>query len=136
VRPLSTSIRRLCADRSGGSAIEFALVAPIFILCAFALFQVGFGIYSQSSISRVANEGARHLLFSPSDDAGARQAMNKALRGTALDPSQLTTTIQTLNAPYRHIKLVVDYNFQPIGPFPLPEAMLLSVTEHIPLEAE
>ena len=136
MRRLPTRVRQFCGDRSGGSAIEFALVAPIFILCAFALFQVGFGIYSQSTISRVAHEGARHLLFSPVDDAGAREAMAGALGGTALDASRMTTTIETLTSPYRHIKLVVDYRYQAFGPFPLPDEIVLSVTEHIPLEAE
>jgi Flp pilus assembly protein TadG len=136
MRRPTARLKGFCTDRSGGSAIEFALVAPIFLICAFALFQVGFGIYSQSTISRVAHEGARHLLFSPADDQGARQTMMDTLGGTALDAEQMQTTIETLSAPYPHIRLVVNYRYQPLGPFPLPEEMLLSAIEHIPLEAE
>lgn len=128
--------RRLRADRSGGTAIEFALVAPIFLVSAMALFQVGYGIYAHATLSRLAELGARQLLFAPDDRDAARQLMLKEAGELAIDPSQLTISIQTQTVPYSHLEVRLDYIHQVIGPVPLPEGVPLSVKALVPLAAK
>ena len=128
--------RRFIRATTASSAVEFALVAPIFLVCAFALFQVGFGIYAQATISQVAHTGARFLLFSPEDSDGALLAMQDALTQTALRADRLSVSTEAKSTPFSHIELIVRYSYQPFGPIPLPEDMTLSAVTNIPLDAE
>jgi hypothetical protein len=50
-------VRRRRQD--GQTLVEFALVVPIFLLIAFGTFDVGFLVYSNSTLSQAAREGAR-----------------------------------------------------------------------------
>ena len=129
-------LTRFGRSRRGGTAVEFALVAPIFLVCAFALFQVGFGIYSYATIAHIAQQGARHLLFAPSDEAGAREVMTNATAGTTLNSERLDIATQTMSSPYPHIELTLRYHYQPIGPFPLPQDIVLSSSALIPLSED
>ncbi|HWV21600.1 MAG TPA: TadE/TadG family type IV pilus assembly protein [Devosia sp.] len=125
-----------CAHQRGSAAVEFAIVIPVFLLCAMALFQVGFGVYAHSTISRLAEDGLRHLLFQPDDETGARQAIFAAMSHTALDPEQLTISMRDLETPYRHIELRLDYLFQVLGPFPLPERVPLHAVVMVPIASD
>jgi len=126
-------LRRFWRNHLGGMAIEFAIVAPIFLISAFSLFQVGFGIYSQSTLARAAEEGARYLLFTPDDEQGARQAVLDSTFGTPLDPEQLTIKMTSLSTPYPHIELALNYLFQIPGPFPLPQEIMLESVVLVPV---
>lgn len=128
------SPRRLWRCRQGGSAIEFALVAPLFIGCLFALFQVGLGIYAQSTISQLAEQGARHLLFAPNDAAGARQVIIDGVAATGLDTRRLAIPMATNSTPYPHVELKLDYRFQAQGPIPLPQDFPLTSVVLVPID--
>jgi Flp pilus assembly protein TadG len=130
----SNPVRALWRSQQGGSAIEFALVAPLFIGCLFALFQVGLGIYAQSTIAQLAERGARHLLFAPGDVVGARQTIIDSAAATGLDTRRLAISMATLSAPYPHVELKLDYRFQAQGPVPLPQDFPLSSVVLIPIE--
>lgn len=123
---------RFWADRQGGTAIEFAIVAPVFLFCAFAFLQVGYGIYAQSTISQLAEKGARHLLFASADLDGAEQAILTGLAETPLDPDQLTVTTQRLAQPYPHVELTLDYLFVPPG-LPVPQDFNLRSVVMVPV---
>lgn len=126
------ALRRFWHNRQGGTAIEFAIVAPIFLFCAFALIQVGYGIYAQSTISQLAEKGARHLLFASSDIAGAEQTILSGIAATPLNPDQLTVTTQRLATPYPHLELTLDYALVAIG-LPLPQDFNLRSTVMVPV---
>jgi Flp pilus assembly protein TadG len=46
-------------DESGTTAVEFAIVAPIFILLSIGLIYLCLGLYAVSSLQYAAEEGAR-----------------------------------------------------------------------------
>lgn len=130
------SLADLLLQERGSAAVEFAIVIPVFLVCIMALFQVGFGVYAHSTISRLAEDGLRHLLFQPDDESGARDAIFAALSHTALDPTQLTISMQNQTEPYDHIELRLDYLFQVLGPFPLPERVPLHAVAMVPLAGD
>lgn len=111
-------------------------MAPLFLVCAFALFQVGFGIYSHATVARLAEEGARHLLFAPKDQAGARAAILSEAAGSAIDPGKLTVSMQTKATPYPHVELTLDYLFEAPGPIPLPQKFPLKSVVLVPIAPE
>ena len=131
-----TTLARFLRQQHASAAVEFAIVIPVFLVCVMALFQVGYGVYAHSTISRLAEDGLRHLLFQPDDQSGARQAIYAAMDATALDPEQLTISMQNQTAPYDHIELRLDYLFQVLGPFPLPERVPLHAVVMVPLASD
>jgi Flp pilus assembly protein TadG len=50
------------ADRSqrGASAVEFALVAPLFVALLFAIVEFGMILYTKGMLTHAAREGARY----------------------------------------------------------------------------
>ena len=52
---------RLCRDRAGASAVEFALVSPILILIIAGIIDAGALFYLQSNMVTAARETARRL---------------------------------------------------------------------------
>ena len=135
-RRADKSLADLLLQERGSAAVEFAIVIPVFLVCIMALFQVGFGVYAHSTISRLAEDGLRHLLFQPDDESGARDAIFAAMSHTALDPTQLTISMQNQTEPYDHIELRLDYLFQVLGPFPLPERVPLHAVAMVPLAGD
>lgn len=51
--------RRLARDQRGVTAIEFAFVAPVFLLLLTAVFDIGFLFYARSVLQGAVDEGAR-----------------------------------------------------------------------------
>lgn len=123
---------RFWRNTRGGTAIEFAMVAPVFLFCIFAFVQLGFGIYTQSTISQLAEKGARHLLFADKDVDGATETILAGMTATPLDPMQLTISALRLAQPYPHVELTLNYAFQPPG-MPLPDDINLRSVVLIPV---
>jgi Flp pilus assembly pilin Flp len=71
--PPSTSIslkwarRRYLADRRGSTAIEFAIVAPIFLALMFSTFELGWFYFVNSSVDAAATNAARILRTGQAD---------------------------------------------------------------------
>lgn len=133
---LGKVLEKFLRQQRASAAVEFAIVIPVFLVCIMALFQVGFGVYAHSTISRLAEDGLRHLLFQPEDEDGAREAIFAAMSATALDPTQLTISMHNQTTPYNHIELRLDYLFQVLGPFPLPERVPLHAVVMVPLASD
>lgn len=133
---LLLAVKRFRRNQLGAMAVEFALVGPVFLITAYALFQVGFGIYAQATLAQIAEKGARQLLFASDDRPAARQAILDEMAGTALDPGQLTIRMNDQTAPYAHVELSLDYLYQAPGPIPLPQDITLNSVVLVPIEQQ
>ena len=60
-----TRLHKLIRDRSGVSAIEFALAFPIFIQMIWMIFQAGFVFQAVSGMQHALGEGARYATIYP-----------------------------------------------------------------------
>ena len=64
VRVMFRFVRRsleMLRDRSGATAIEFAMVAPIFFLIMLGLLEIGITYGAQAQLQYAANEAARQV---------------------------------------------------------------------------
>jgi Flp pilus assembly protein TadG len=81
--------------RGGQGLVEFALVAPIFVIGIFLIIDFGRLLYAYSSISSAAREGARILSLKSDQfsDCYAYQQMEKVAQGFVMqaDPNSLAT---------------------------------------------
>lgn len=85
--PRSRRSRRR-GSRGGQGLVEFALVAPVFLMVLFLLVDFGRALYAYSGLSNAAREGAR-ILSLASDrytDCYALTQMEKVGQGYPLDP--------------------------------------------------
>ncbi|MEE2689992.1 MAG: TadE/TadG family type IV pilus assembly protein [Pseudomonadota bacterium] len=53
--------RRFIGDRRGASAVEFAIVAPVFLMLMFSTFEVGWFYFVESTVDGAATNAARML---------------------------------------------------------------------------
>ena len=87
-------IRALACDRKGGSVVEFALVAPTFVMFLFLLLDGGRLIFAKQSLNEVATATARCYAIKSSscpDSSTARTwAINRGLARDNLAVSAVT----------------------------------------------
>lgn len=132
----SNFLLRLTKCDLGATAVEFALVAWIFILFVLGIIEVGRALDVRNQISRAADAGSRKVMVATGVDpeGDARTAAKAAL--TTADPNDLivTVTSETVDGlDYR--KITVSYPFKPmlagiIAPVPLSvERLICPATE-------
>lgn len=68
------SAKRLIRDRGGASAVEFALVAPMFLMLLFAVWEFGWALHNAASVNYALEEASRQLMLNPSMTAAQLQA--------------------------------------------------------------
>lgn len=89
----SRRVRRLWGDRSGTSAVEFAIVAPAFLALLFGVFALGWALHCNQSVDFAANVAARGLIADPSLSQSQLQTQVQNLLSTFADPSNVTVTL-------------------------------------------
>lgn len=83
--------RRLFEESFGASAVEFALVAPLFITMLIGLFDVGQMVYAKSVLSGAVQKAARDSSLETSDTTRADTVVRDIV-GHILPSSAIITT--------------------------------------------
>ena len=129
---LSDLFRRLARDEDGGPAIEFAIIAPVFITVALGVLSVGYAFQVRNEMAHAVDAGIRQVMMDPaiSDDD-----LKDAIRDTfsESDPNNLTITLTDLTIggiDYRSIAL--SYPFTRIVIPGLPDNMQLALSRRTP----
>lgn len=74
--------RRLAGDETGAAVVEFALVAPLFLLLVFAVIDVGRAYYTVNQLATAVREGARAAAVLP-NPAGSSEEIREVVRRAA-----------------------------------------------------
>ena len=64
-------LRTVGPDQSGATAVEFAVVAPVFLALLFGTLEFGRALWTQQALQETANAGARCMALPQSDCASA-----------------------------------------------------------------
>jgi Flp pilus assembly protein TadG len=116
-RPRSPQ-RRFHADRSGGAALEFALLGPVFLMFIIGFFQVAWAMYCATSVRYALHNSARALVLNPSMDQTTFQNMVKSA-ATPLAAENISVSL-TKTSPSNGLQLssaTATYTYQIIIPF-------------------
>ena len=90
-----TSIKNKTDNQNGAAAVEFAIIAIIFITLIFAIIEFGLIMYNKQIITNASREGARYgIVFRPE---GARIPVSDT---TDLNTGQFTKGIDTVVLTY------------------------------------
>ena len=110
--------RRFFRDRSGGAALEFALLGPVVLMFLIGFFQVAWAMYCASSVRYALHNSARALVLNPAMTQTDFQTMVKAAV-TPLAAQNVTVTL-TKTTPGAGLQLsnaTATYNYQIVIPF-------------------
>ena len=76
---------RICRKkRRGAAAVEFALIAPLFMLMVLGMIEVGRAIMVQQIITNASREGARRAVLDGATDTEVRTFVNTYLNNASL----------------------------------------------------
>lgn len=72
------ALRRLLRDRRGVAAVEFAFMAPLFLLATMGIFDLAWQYYMKASLSGIVEEAGRSATLQAY--AGNQDALDEAVR--------------------------------------------------------
>jgi Flp pilus assembly protein TadG len=107
--------------RKGQSALEFALILPLFFLLLTALFDLGRAVLASATINSAVREGTRYAIVQVSGSAAASDsAIESKVRSffygiNDIDTNSIVTITRTTSDPQK-IKIHITYKFNPITP--------------------
>jgi Flp pilus assembly protein TadG len=70
--------RRFRRNRRGSAAVEFAMIAPMFIALLFAIIETGLVFYASQVLETVTQDSARMIMTGQAQNASYTQAQFKA----------------------------------------------------------
>lgn len=87
-RRLLLGRRRLACNQDGLAAIEFAFIAPAFLMLLMAVFDLGFAIYAKAVLQGAVEDGARTASLENTQWAAIENRVNDQVRTVipAADP--------------------------------------------------
>ncbi len=119
------------ASRRGATAVEFAIVAPLFLTMAVGVIEVSRAMWIKASMQYAVEETARYALVNTSATTSALQTYAQTkLADTGVDTTGMTFNV-TGDGTYADIQ--VSYTFQTLTtllPFP---SLTLSAKSRVPL---
>jgi len=105
-------LKHLAGDRSGATALEFAIVAPVFIALLLGVFNFGYALYCGAAVRHAIQQSSRTLMFNPSTTAAVLKstAVGKLV---AVPVNNLAITIVTetitANEQIKRVNWTYDY---------------------------
>lgn len=108
-------VAKLKHCESGATAVEFAIVAWLFISFVLGIIEFGRALHERNQLSRAVDAAARTVLVAQAGDAltRARDAGKAAL--TTADKNEFTLSlVNAAVGPVQYKKIEVRYNFRPI----------------------
>jgi Flp pilus assembly protein TadG len=89
-------IRSLAGNEGGASALELALVLPVFLTLLFAIFQFGMAQHKLSSLRYALNTASRAVMLNPALTQAQVEAKVKGELSSLADPN-VTVTMAVVN---------------------------------------
>lgn len=124
--------------RNGAAAIEFALVAVVFLFLVFAIIDWSWVLFDQVNVENAASAAARAGALSDTPATTARSVAASRLSSYGLDPTtaEITTLIRG-TAPYAQLDVTIHVPYSapvPWAALPVPNAVLATSTAHLEVQ--
>lgn len=78
---LMSSLRRVFRNCSGAAAVEFAIIAPIFLMLMCGIIENGLILLTQSTLDNATRDAARTLMLGSASQATFLQVLNSETSG-------------------------------------------------------
>lgn len=94
-RGFGIRLRRLLCDRRGGPAMEFAIIAPILVVCLTFVFDLGSALQQRIRLAEAVRAGGLYAVSYPTDTTNAVNATKISAAVTAAVPDWTDLTVST-----------------------------------------
>ncbi len=132
---IATLIKRLRRTRAGATAVEFAFVAPLFLIMVLGVIEMSRAMWIKSTMQFAVDETARFVIVNTSASSTTLETYAQTtLTDTGMDSTGMTfdaasATISTVT----FVTITATYNFTVlIGYVPFPD-ITLTASSRIPI---
>ena len=126
--------KRLARDCSGASALEFAILAPIFLSLVFGVIVLGWALYTMSNVNFVAERVGRLVQLNPAMSATeVSESIKAELPHLDQDNLNVSLQIDTQASGYTIARATVTYDFSVEVPLLWSQAVHYTTTVSVPL---
>jgi len=116
-----SSNRSTPSSRRGAAVVEFAIVAPLFLLLVFGIIEFGRMVMVQQVITNAAREGARQGIVPGSSSSQVNNTVSTYLNGTSIGGATTTVSPDPAAATYgQGITVTVSVPFTSVSWLPSP----------------
>ncbi|MBC7908501.1 MAG: pilus assembly protein [Rhodospirillaceae bacterium] len=122
-------LRRLFQDRRGATAVEFALVLPVFLVLLLGTMELGRVMWAHSTLQFAAEEASRYAI-AHSSASNAEITAKAQAHLVGLNSGEVTVNV-TNNAATVTVQLTHNFQFATAGLLPYGN-MALSATSRFP----
>ncbi|ESQ91972.1 hypothetical protein ABAC460_03485 [Asticcacaulis sp. AC460] len=99
-------------DRSGATALEFALVSPVLIMGLIGVFNVGYGVYCGGTVRNAIERSSRSLILDPATSAATIEANAMGmLVAVPVDDLNVTVTTEQIATDVQVRRVTWTYDF-------------------------
>lgn len=95
ISPRAGSARKKCGNRRGAAAVEFALVATIFLMFVFAIFEIGRLVMLQQVMGEACRQGARRAILENAQEADVVSQVVSRLSANSVPGATVSVTWPT-----------------------------------------
>jgi Flp pilus assembly protein TadG len=111
-------LRKALRDRSGGAALEFAILGPVFLLLLIGFFQLAWAMFCASSVRYALHNSARSLVLNPTMSQSQLQTLVQAAVSPLARPNvSVSLTRAYPNSGLQLATATATYSFQIVVPF-------------------
>jgi Flp pilus assembly protein TadG len=109
---------RFGGDRSGGAALEFALLGPVVLMFLIGFFQVAWAMYCASTVRYALHNGARALVLNPAMTQSDFQSLvTSQVTPLAQENVSVSLTKTSGGTNIQLSQAVATYTYQIVIPF-------------------
>lgn len=124
-RNLIKLYRSFRKKRRGASAVEFAVVAPVFFLLIFGMIEFGRMVMVQQILTNASREGARLAVLDGTTSSDVQTAVSAYLTNSSISGEGMTVTLDPTNPQTAQagqaVTVTVSIPFGDVSWFPTPK---------------
>jgi len=126
-------------DQSGATAVEFALVAILFLTFVFGIIEAGRMFWTWNTLQYSVEQAARYALVNPDAlSTEIEQVIISNMQGIQVNPNNMTATITTTTlSNINFIEINAEYSFTALTTI-LPDAfntVVLTADTRLPISS-
>ena len=133
IRKLVSGFQRGAHDRSGVTAVEFALIAPVLFALMFGIFEISRFFYVRSALQKGVDDAGRYAMRTTS---ASDAAITEVARQYLIDSVNTAADIKILRATDSgtdFLTVTVDYTFAPVASIVPFGNIVVSLQSRVPL---
>ena len=127
-------LRCLTRNTSGATALEFAIVAPVFIAMVFGVFNLGYALYCGAAVRHAVQQSSRTLMFNANISAEAfKVTVVSKLVQVPIENLRITISDEVVTQTETLKRVTWTYDYMVYAPFLPAEQLEMGSSIAVPL---